>query len=380
MRVSFFKQNKVNRLHKNSLKKAIDELIDGKSPIVLGKFAKEFENQYSRYIGSKYCSFVSNGLDALTIALKVIDIKEGDEILVPNHTYIATWLAVLNVGATIVPVPVKNDSLIIDENKIENLITSKTKAIIPVHLYGNVANIDHIKKLAKNYKLFIIDDAAQAHGSMSGDKKIGNYFDMSCFSFYPTKNLGALGEAGCITTNNTEFYNKINSIRNYGKSLMNPSINLYQGSNYRGDELQAAFLISKLKKLEEIIQKRNNILKIYQNLNKSEVSQYLRLITYSKFASPHLAVIKVNNIFIRNSLIEYLKENNIETMIHYINPCHKQSFIKKNQIRISDNVAKQAEEISNTILSLPMSEVHSIEEINYVIKCIKKFFMEINLN
>ena len=202
---------------------------------------------------------------------------------------------------------------------------------------------------------------------------------MSCFSFYPTKNLGALGEAGCITTNNYEFYNKINAYRNYGKSSINTSINLYQGYNCRGDELQAAFLISKLEKLEEIIQKRNNLLKIYQNLNKSEVSQYLRLIIYSEFASPHLAVIKLNNTFLRDSLIQYLKENNIETMIHYIKPCHKQSFIKKNQIRISDNVAKQAEEISNTILSLPMSEVHSIKEINYVIKCINKFFMEINL-
>ena len=379
MRVSFFKQNKINRLHKNSLKKAIDELIDGKSPIVLGKFSKEFENQYSRYIGSKYCSFVSNGLDALTIALKVIDIKEGDEILVPNHTYIATWLAVLNLGATIVPVPVKNDSLIIDENKIENLITSKTKAIIPVHLYGNVANIDYIKKLAKNYKLFIIDDAAQAHGSMSGDKKIGNYFDMSCFSFYPTKNLGALGEAGCITTNNTEFYNKINSIRNYGKSLMNPSINLYQGSNYRGDELQAAFLISKLKKLEEIIQKRKNILKIYQILNKSEISKNLRLISYSKFSSPHLAVIKVSNRLIRNSLVEYLKENNVQTMIHYKTPCHKQKFINKNQIRISKEIALQAEHISDTILSLPMSEAHTLKEIKYIVNCINKFFSNIRM-
>ncbi len=374
MEVKFFKQHKINQRYKSALINSINGLIDGQSAIVFGNYSKEFEENYSEYVGAKYCSFLSNGLDALSIALKVINVNPGDEIIVPNHTYIATWLAALNLGCVVVPAPVKEHNLLIDEDKIKKFITSKTKAIIPVHLYGNITNIQGLKKISKEYELFVIDDAAQAHGSSIGGNKVGNLFDMSCFSFYPTKNLGALGEAGCITTNDLKFVEKINSIRNYGKSLDKSSENILQGSNHRGDEIQAAFLTEKLKNIENIIQKRKSIIKAYKRLENEHTKNNLKVIEYSEGSSPHLAIIKLKNAHIRNSLIKNLRINKIQTMVHYEIPCHKKHFIKPNQIIISDEVAHQAEEISNTILSLPMSEVHNEEEINYVIDCINQFF------
>ena len=374
MKVDFFKQHEINQPYKRDLFFAIENLIDGKSQIVLGNYSKKFEELFAKYIGCKYCSFVSNGIDALSIALRVINIKKDDEILVPNHTYIATWLSALNLGCIVVPIPVKEDSLLIDENQIESYITNKTKAIIPVHIYGNPTNINKIVKIASDNNLVVIDDAAQAHGSKKDNRKIGNFFDMSCFSFYPTKSLGALGEAGCITTNNHEYYKKINSIKNCGKSLKNSSLIPYQGSNYRGDEIQAAFLISKLNNLERIVFKRREILKCYKELEDFNNKSDIKLLNYSDQTAPYLAVIKLKNFKMRNSLIEHLKRKNIQTMIHYETPCHEQIFINKNQIRISEFASSQALEISNTILSLPLSEVHNKEEISYVIDCINQFF------
>ena len=329
MKVDFFKQKKINQPYKKDLLCAIENLIDGKSKLVLGDYSRRFEDLFAKYIGCRYCSFVSNGIDALSIALKVINVKKDDEILVPNHTYIATWLSALNLGCIIVAVPVKEDSLLIDENQIETYITPKTKAIIPVHIYGIPTNIEKINQIAKDNNLVVIDDAAQAHGSTKGGKKIGNIFNMSCFSFYPTKSLGALGEAGCITTNNIDFYEKINLIKNCGKSFTNSSILPMQVSNYRGDELQAAFLISKLNNLENIVYKRRLILKTYKRLENLNTKNKLSLLPYTNESAPYLAVIRLKNQNIRNSLIEYLKGKNIQTMIHYAKPCHLQHFIKK---------------------------------------------------
>ena len=374
MKVNFFKQSKINQLYKDPLFDAIEDLINGNSSIVLGKYTKTFEKLYSQYIGSKYCIFLSNGLDALFLALKAVGIKKGDEIIVPNHTYIATWLSALHIGGTLVPVPVKEENLLIDEDSIETFITSKTKCIMPVHLYGNGTNFLKIKEIAKKYGLFVVDDAAQAHGTLINNKRVGNLFDISCFSFYPTKNLGALGEAGCITTNDKNFFNKISSLRNYGKSTDDSSLNLYAGFNSRGDELQAAFLLSKLRNLEKIIEKRKEILNIYSKLETSELKKYISLIKYNSSSSPHLAVIRLRNKFLRDSLMEFLHSCSVETMIHYKTPCHSQKFISLENIKIESNVALQSENIANTILSLPMTEAHDLDEIEYVVQCIFNFF------
>ena len=248
MQVKFFKKSLINNAYEEPLKEAVKELIRGESLLVNGKFTSEFENNFAKFIGVKYCSFVSNGIDALSIALQTLNLKKGDEIIIPNHTYIASWLAALNLGLKVIAAPVKSNNLLIDEQQIDSLITDKTKCIMPVHLYGNSSNMPKIIEIANKYGLYVIDDAAQAHGSIFKSRKIGSFGNLTCFSFYPTKNLGALGEAGCITTNNKKEYENINAIRNYGKSNNDKSINIFQGSNYRGDELQAAFLIQKLKK------------------------------------------------------------------------------------------------------------------------------------
>ena len=380
MEVKFFKQNQINKNHKRSLIKAIDNLIDGTSPLVNGTFSKRFEVNFAKYIGCKYCAFLSNGLDALFIALKIIGVTKYDEVIVPNHTYIATWIAALNLECTLVPVPVKEETLLIDEDKIQQYISPKTKAIVPVHLYGNSTNINKIKSIAKKGGIYVIDDAAQAHGCKKDSQRIGSFFDMSCFSFYPTKNLGALGEAGCITTNNIEFYEKIKSIRNYGKSPNNPFLNLYQGGNFRGDEIQAAFLISKLSQIEKIIQKRNENLQIYKKLLSNNCNRYLNLLNYTNESSPHLLIIRLNNFEKRDKLIEFLKSRKIESLVHYKIPCHQQFFIKKDQVKIDKFVGEQATRISKSIVSLPFSEVHTKEEITFVVNSIQEFFKMENIN
>ena len=374
MHVKFFKKSLINKAYEEPLKDAVEELIRGESLLVNGKFTSEFENNFANFIGVKYCSFVSNGIDALSIALQTINLNKGDEIIIPNHTYIASWLAALNLGLKVIAAPVKSNNLLIDEQKLKPLITDKTKCIMPVNLYGNSSNIPKIREIANKYGLYVIDDAAQAHGSSIKSRKIGSYGNLTCFSFYPTKNLGALGEAGCITTNNKKEYEKINAMRNYGKSNNNKSMNIFQGSNYRGDELQAAFLIQKLKNINSIITNRINSLKIYQKEFKFNSKNKFKLIDYDENSSPHLAVIKLKDEKIRDELKCFLKERGIETLIHYPIPCHKQPFINKMQLSISKEVAFQAENIASTILSLPLSEVHTKDELIYVANSVNNFF------
>ena len=219
MQVEFFKQSSINRPYEKAFLEAAKSLINGKSAIVNGNYISIFEREFAKFIGAKYCSFLSNGIDALSIALQTCDLVKGDEIIIPNHTYIASWLAALNLGLKIVAAPVKSNNFLIDEDRIEDLLTKKTKCIMPVHLYGNSVDMRKINYIASKYKLQIIDDAAQAHGSKLNGSRVGSFGNLSCFSFYPTKNLGALGEAGCITTNDKTKYERINSIRNYGKSV-----------------------------------------------------------------------------------------------------------------------------------------------------------------
>ena len=370
MEVRFFKQELINKRYEESIKKAIDELILGRSNIVNGKFSIQFEELFCNYVGAKYCSFLSNGLDALSIALRAIGIKEDDEVIVPTHTFIATWLAALNLGAKVIAAPVKESNLLIDEERLESYITKKTKCIIPVHLYGNIANMQKINNIAHKHNLFVIDDVAQAHGSEINGQRVGNLADITCFSFYPTKNLGALGESGGITTNNLSLINKIKSLRNYGRSSNDYSKNIFQGGNFKGDEIQAAFLIAKLSKLQEIKENRRNLISIYENCS----NKNWKLIDYCSGASPNLAVIKLKNFKLRSKLINFLAKKSIQTSIHYKIPCHKQTFLEQNQFSINDEDAMQALDISNRILSLPISEVHTFEEIKYVIDAIDEFY------
>ena len=366
MKVEFFKQSKINLDYKDRFLECIEYLFDGTTSLVNGTFTKQFEQDFASFAEASYCSFVSNGLDALILALETLDIRPGDHIIVPNHTYIATWLAPLKLGCKLIVAPVDSQTLLLDTQKVEQLIDARVKAIMPVHLYGNACNINDLRQAQKQHDFFIVEDAAQAHSTLLDGQYVGNLGDLTCFSFYPTKNLGALGEAGAITTNVKKFHQKIQSLRNYGRSFQDGAINQYCGVNRRGDELQAAFLLEKLKSLDKISKIRAQLISIYSNRLRDNSSRFT-LIPYGNGSSPHLAILRAPNCIERDQLRDFLLSQSIQTSIHYRVPCHEQPFINLDDLIINnDSIAMQAVNISRTILSLPLSEVHTKDEINYI--------------
>ena len=374
MQVPFFKQNSINLQYESDFNKGIADFFDGSTYLVNGKNTKDFEKNFARFIGSNHFSFLSNGLDALTLALFALNIQPGDEVIVPSHTYIATWLAPLRLGCKLKIVPVDDKTFLMDASKLSDLITEKTKVVMPVHLYGNCCDISEIKKLQNQYNFKIVEDAAQAHGSMICGKKVGSLGDITCFSFYPTKNLGGIGEGGGISTNDVHLAAKINSLRNYGRSMTDGSLNMYCGFNNRGDEIQALFLNIKLKNIDQINAKRRDLVRIYNKVFSSSALS-CNLIDYQSESCPHLAILKTNGLEERNNLITYLKKNDIQTSIHYRVPCHLQPFINIDSLMIADSDhLKQAEEIADSIISLPLSEAHTIDEIEYVAQLVNQFY------
>lgn len=330
-----------------------------------GNEDKLFEEEFSRYCNINYCVGVGNGLDALMLSLKALGIGDGDEVIVPSNTYIATALAVTYVGAT--PVFVEPDirTFNIDVNLIEEKITSKTKAIMPVHLYGQPCDMDMIVELAKKYNLYIVEDCAQAHGAKYKGKNIGTFGDIAGFSFYPGKNLGALGDAGAIVTNNKELAEKVRALGNYGSDYKYHHI--YKGNNSRLDEFQAAFLRVKLTLLDKVSEERRRI-----------ACMYLKGITNPQIILPYVInnVEPVWHIFgirckKRDELEKYLNENGIGTNKHYPIPMHLQECYK--DLGIKAGSLPIAEEISKTELSLPMYYGMTDKEINFVIDTINSF-------
>lgn len=327
----------------------------------------QFEQMFAQYCGTRYCVGVGNGLDALMLALKALDIKQGDEVIVPSNTYIATALAVTYVGA--MPIFVEPDirTFNIDSTKIEDKITERTKAIMPVHLYGQPCDMDPIMKMAKKYNLFVIEDCAQAHGATYKGRKIGTFGDAAGFSFYPGKNLGALGDAGAVVTNSKEMADKIRALGNYGSDYKYHHI--YLGNNSRLDEMQAAFLNVKLPALDTMNEERRTIAK-----------QYLEGIKHPDIVLPyvmektepvwHVFAIRCKR---RDELEKYLNENGIGTNKHYPIPIHMQKCYQG--LEIKEGELPIAEEISNTELSIPMFYGMTEEEIKYVIDVINDFLI-----
>ncbi len=339
----------------------IEEFLSENS-FILGKNLQKFESNFSKYFEAKHSFGVGNGLDALSIALKSLNVKRGDEVIVPSHTFHATWLAVSNIGAIPIPVEISEDDFNIDINLIEKKITKKTKAIILVHLYGQPCNIDEAKKIAVKYKLKIIEDAAQAHGAIYKNKKIGSHSDAVCWSFYPTKNLGCFGDGGMISTNNDDLSEKINELRNYGSSKK-----YYYGSigfNSRLDEIQAYILNFKIKKLNSWVQERNKIANFYLREIKNPLID-LPVVGKDLYHAWHLFVIKSKN---RDSLIEFLNQKGIGTMIHYPIPPSKQKCYKSLKYKCS-----VAEKISNEVLSLPIYPGLKDSELKYIVESINNF-------
>lgn len=328
---------------------------------ILGKQVESFEAEFAFYLGVKHCIGVGSGLDALILALDAIEFEPGSEVIVPSNTYIATIIAVIR--ANLKPVLVEPDirTYNIDPFKIEEKITSKTRAIIPVHLYGKSCDMDPIMEIAQKYNLIIIEDCAQAHGAMYKGKKVGT-FGIGCFSFYPTKNLGALGDGGAIVTNNDELAEKIRALRNYGSSKK--YYNDYIGYNSRLDELQAAFLRIKLKYLDDINDHKRKLAKIYfEKLSDVFVKPVVHKDYFDVY---HIFNIRHPE---RDKIREYLFQNGIKTEIHYPVPPHKQRAFQG----VIEGEYPISEEIHNTTLSLPIAYFHTEEDILKVCEILNKY-------
>jgi len=306
-------------------------------------------------------------LDAIIIALKTLNIGKGDSVIVPSNTYIATWLAVSYVGAEIIPVEPHPKTYNIDPTKIESAIQSNTKVIIPVHLYGQICEMDKIMAIAQKYNLFVIEDNAQAQGTYFKGKISGSWGHINATSFYPGKNLGALGDAGAITTNDEHLAQKAKTIRNYGSQKK--YYNEVKGINSRLDELQAAFLKVKLKYLDEWNKERNQIAQWYYDYLKEIDEIILPTIHPDATSNYHLFVIRTPK---RNELQEYLHQHQIGTLIHYPVPPHLQEAYK--ELGYKKGAFPIAEEIADTCLSLPMYPGLSKENVEYIAQTIKNFF------
>lgn len=341
------------------------ERVYTRSWYIEGVEDENFEKAFAQYCDTKYCVGVGNGLDALMLALKALGVGEGDEVIVPSNTYIATALAVTYVGAKPIFVEPDIKTFNIDPNRIEAAITDKTKTIMPVHLYGQACDMDPIMEIAQKYSLYVVEDCAQAHGATYKGKKIGSFGDAAGFSFYPGKNLGALGDAGAMVTNSKEIADKVRALGNYGSDYKYHHI--YLGNNSRLDEMQAAFLSAKLPHLDKINAERRKIANRYLNdiKNTQIVLPYI-----PEYANPvwHIFGIRCKR---RTELETFLNEREIGTNKHYPIPMHLQECYKDLGFKNGDFPI--AEEISATELSIPMYYGMADQEIQYVIDSINEF-------
>lgn len=364
--IPFLDLHKINKPYEEAFHQKLKSTLDS-GWYILGKETNHFENDFAAYCGTSYCIGVGNGLDALVLIFKAYlelgRLQEGDEVIVPANTYIASILAILQAGLVPVLVEPKWETFNIDPNLIEEKITSRTKAILAVHLYGQLAEMAEITEIANKNSLLVIEDAAQSHGAVLDGKKAGNLSHAAGFSFYPGKNLGALGDAGAVTTNDQELAKTIYALHNYGSEVK--YYNDFIGVNSRLDELQAAFLNLKLSNLNPDNDKRRAVAKRYITEIKNE-SIVLPHWDFSPHHVFHLFVIRTEN---RDALQKYLLENGIQTIIHYPVPPHKQKALQQWE-ELSFPIT---ERIHNEVLSLPISPVMTADEVNYIISILNKY-------
>ena len=367
MQIKFLDLLKVNEPYFPKLMEST-KLFFEKGWYILGSEVESFEHEYAEFCGVKHCIGVSNGLDALRLifdAYKSLGkIKEGDEVIVPSNTYIASILSITQSGLTPILVEPDISTYNIDPKKVSDAITSKTKAVLAVHLYGQLSDMKPLEEICRKHKLFLFEDAAQSQGATYQDGRTsGNLSDAAGHSFYPGKNLGALGDAGAVTTNSTEIAETIKALRNYGSHKK--YYNIYEGFNMRLDENQAAWLRIKLKGLNKENEHRQKLAIIYNNNLKLNDLIVPKQASYGKHIYHIYAVLHPK----RDDLQNYLLQNGIQTLIHYPIPPHKQEAFKNwnnMSFPISEKIHKQE-------LSLPMSPVHTIEEIKYVCDIINNF-------
>lgn len=364
--INFLDLKAINKQYQSELKEACSRVIDS-GWYIMGKELELFEQEFAEYCGTEFAVGVANGLDALTLVLRAWKelgkLQAGDEVIVPANTYIASVLAVTEND--LVPVLVEPDetSYNLSPENIKNAITEKTKAILPVHLYGKISPMPEIMEIAEKHNLLVLEDCAQAHGAKRGGKKAGNWGHAGGFSFYPGKNLGALGDAGAITTSDQQLASVLKSLRNYGSGRKYE--NVYQGVNSRLDEIQATMLRVKLAHLDEEIVARQSIAKRYTSEILNPLVS-LPVIESTEFNVWHLFVVKTE---FRSELIKHLEDEGIATLVHYPIPPHKQQAYKE----LNDISLPLTEEIHNQVLSLPISPVMSETDITYIIQKVNEF-------
>jgi dTDP-4-amino-4,6-dideoxygalactose transaminase len=362
MMIPFLDLKSIQRTQRAELLAAFERVLDS-GWYILGDEVQQFEHEYASFCGTKHCVGLGNGLDALSLLMRALDIGRGDEVIVPSNTYIATWLAVTHVGATPVPVEPDRHTFNMDPGRIRTAITDRTRAIIPVHLYGQPADMDPILDVARNHGLRVVEDAAQAHGARYKGRRIGAHGDAVAWSFYPGKNLGALGDGGAVTTNDRTIDSRLRELRNYGsiRKYHNSSI----GYNSRLDELQAAMLRVKLPQLNSCNQHRARIARHYID---GLTGLGLQLPVVPEFADVawHLFVVRYPQ---RDALAKKLADSGIGTMIHYPVPPHLQPAyfhmgLARGTLPISESIHEQ-------VLSLPIGPTQTDADTQHVINAIR---------
>lgn len=369
--IPFLDLKKINEQYQNEIKEACARVIDS-GWYILGNEVAEFEKEFAAYCETKHCLGVANGLDALVLILRAyIELgvmQKGDEVIVPSNTYIASILAISENGLTPVLVEPSVNTFNLDPKLIEQAITAKTKAILTVHLYGQVTSMDEINAIAKKHNLKVIEDCAQAHGALyqgenGSAKKVGSLGDAAGFSFYPGKNLGALGDAGAVTTNDSELAATISALRNYGSHEKYK--NLYKGMNSRLDEIQAAMLRVKLPYLDNETKVRQTVAQAYlQGINNPLIE--LPVVEDINAHVWHLFVIKTIQ---RERLVKYLADNGVQTLVHYPIPPHQQAAYQE----WNSESFPISEQIHEQVLSIPISPVISLEDVSKIIRICNEF-------
>lgn len=365
MIVPFFDLYRLNKSIETPLAEAFTRVMDS-GQFILGHELECFESEFAAYCGVKHCIGVANGLEALTLLLQAYKIGPGDEVLVPANTFIGTWLAVSQCGAIPVPVEPSKDTYNIDPHLIPKAITARTRAILPVHLYGQPADMDSLNQIAMEYGLIVIEDAAQAHGARYKNRTTGSLGDAAATSFYPGKNLGALGDGGGVLTNNDQIAEHVRRLRNYGSR--SKYIHEIVGGNSRLDEMQAAFLRVKLALLDEWNHKRSSIAKKYSS-SLNGVDIVLPFVAEHYEPSWHQYVIKTRR---RPELQHHLAQMGVSTLIHYPIPPYQQDCYQNYdaaQFPITN-------ELSGQVLSLPIAPDLSNEEVEYVVSAIQNFYQK----
>jgi dTDP-4-amino-4,6-dideoxygalactose transaminase len=348
---------------KPEIDQAMHRVLDSGWYLLASELA-DFETQFARYVGSRHCIGVANGLDALHLALRAMGVRPRDEVIVPSNTYIASWLAVSYVGATVVPVEPDEDTYTIDVDGIAAAITPRTKAIMPVHLYGQPADVDAIGAFADSHNIMVLEDAAQAHGACVRGRRIGSH-GVAAWSFYPGKNLGALGDGGAVTTNDDGVAARLRMLRNYGSA--EKYVNEMPGYNSRLDEIQAAVLAVKLEYLDRWNSRRSAIARRYlcefDDCN-------LRLPVVPSWSTPvwHLFVVRTPH---RDALQAHLHERGVRTQIHYPIPPHLQRAYA--DLNIPSGALPVSEAIHREVLSLPIGPHMSDSQVEYVVEAVKSF-------